>query len=67
MTSGKKLTDADRSTVLRLHAEHLSQSDISRRSGIHRETVRRIIDQAARDWWDESTRRARLDELTDPC
>lgn len=64
MTSGERLTDADRARVLELNATRLySRRQIAIKSGLHRHTVAQIIDDWAAMSWRRATRDARLEDL----
>ena len=52
--------------MLRLNYEGLSHAAIVRRTDLHRGTVRRIIDDAARRYWAFWVQRQWLDDVTDP-
>jgi len=66
MGSGEKLTDRQRRTALRMHAEGISRAEIARHVEIHRDTVSQIIDQAARDYYRRSCNDSKWFRDTEP-
>jgi len=65
MTSGRKLTDADRMHILRHHAEGMQWGTIARELDVDYRTVKAVVCDAARRFY-EMIKPNRLDELSDP-
>ena len=51
MTSGERITEQQRRTILRMHAQRLSHHQIASHVGCCTRSVKRVIDDAARWYW----------------
>ena len=65
MPSGKKLTDADRMSILQRHHQGMRWAEIARELALDYRTVKTVVQEAARRYY-EMIRPNRLDEISDP-
>ena len=64
MTSGRKLTEEERWTILRLHDQGATWAEIGYELGLDYRTVKDVVCVAARSYYQMI--RSHLDELSDP-
>ena len=53
MTSGRKITEAERRSILRLNWQGLSHGTIARECGCDVQTVGKVVNEAAAAWYEE--------------
>lgn len=67
MTSGVPVSDADRHAILKLFATgNWRKAAIGKRLGVDRKIVQRVIDDAARVYWNQQASAAAMSDLCDP-
>ena len=65
MTSGRPITEVERRQILRMNATDCPMQDIAIATGLERQTVTRVIREAAKAWWEHVRRVERASDLLD--